>query len=142
MVLVKMRALDQIRSLRTGFAVPVEGTLGAMRRAALSFLALLALAGCQRGTGETEAWTKSPFGRDVDRICNAESRSGAGDNAYANRDIQAAMWLGQNIESQEGRDLLASLSPLPPPEKARKLDEAAKTAGLTAGCPTARAWSP
>ena len=106
-------------------------------------LAAMAIPSCQRGTpagADPEPWRKTPFGRDVDRICNAEARSGANENPYSNRDVQVAMWLGQQIESDEGRNLLATLSPLPPPRKVQELDAAAAKVGL-ADCATARSWS-
>lgn len=99
---------------------------------------LAALFGCQKGTT-----APTPYERDLDRICHAEEQSGAAEQHEGARALAVAQWLGANIETQQGRELLASMNApgVGPADKARILDEAAASAGIE-HCPTARAWAP
>lgn len=104
----------------------------------LALFGLLAAFGCQKG-----AEAPTPFERDVDRICHAEEHSKAAEQHEGARGLAVAQWLGANIETQEGRELLARMNRdgNGPADKARVLDEAAAAAGIE-HCPTARAWAP
>jgi len=106
-----------------------------------SFVALMALtlaAACQKSTGRAE-WGSSAFGRDMDRICNALTQSGASSEPEGSRMVIVAQWLGTNLESQEGRDFLARIQPLGPADKAAALEGEATRVALP-GCPLARLW--
>lgn len=97
-------------------------------------LALAVTLGCQkRSEPEDHA------SHDIERICDVERLSGADRDETAARSVIAAEWLGRHIETQEGRDFLASLVPLKPADKAARLRAEAARAGL-ADCPTAAAW--
>lgn len=100
-------------------------------------LALVALVfvGCQSG----KQAKPSAYVEDLARICNAEAMSGAGEQDPNRRSLFVATWLGNNLVTQEARDLLAKQAPLPPKEKAALLRGEAKEAGLS-GCPTADTW--
>ena len=81
----------------------------------------------------------TPFGRDVQRICDATALSGALEVDEAYRSITVAQWLAQKVESQEGRDLLGRVARLPPKKKAAELRAAATKIGLPV-CETAVSW--
>jgi hypothetical protein len=103
----------------------------------LTLVGLVALFGCQKGEKAPTAYE-----RDVDRICHAEEHSGAAEHDGP-RTLVIAQWLGENIETDEGRELLARVTrdDNDPAAKARILDEAATAAGID-DCPTARTWVP
>jgi hypothetical protein len=81
----------------------------------------------------------SGFARDVARICSAVSSSGAASQPEGNRVFVVAQWLGQNLESPEGRKFLGTIQPMGAADKAKALDAAATSAGLTS-CDLARDW--
>jgi hypothetical protein len=81
----------------------------------------------------------TPYAQDVERICNVERLSGALDQDESQRSMTSAMWLASNVQTAEGRELLARQSPLPPPDKAALLRAEAVEVGL-ASCPTADSW--
>jgi hypothetical protein len=83
----------------------------------------------------------SRYGRDIERLCNAEAESGALEEAEEARQIIVAKWLGANIETPEGHAFLAKIQPLAAGDKAAALDREAQKVGL-AGCPLARRWKP
>lgn len=97
---------------------------------------------CERGEskGKEGAFESSPFGRDLDRICHAEERSGAKAEPEGGRAITVANWLGQNLESQAGRDFLGRLARTAPADKAQLLTAEAAKLGIDP-CPLAGAWS-
>jgi hypothetical protein len=110
----------------------------ALRGAVLGVLLSLAITGCQRGDRATE-WRSTPLGRDVDRICNALEQSGARQQPAGAHQMLVAQWLGSHIESQDGRDFLASLARLEGAAKADALDAKAKEVGI-ATCPLSAEW--
>jgi len=81
-----------------------------------------------------------PYRRDVDRICNAEAQSGALELEEGARAMHVAQWLGSHIESQDGREFLASLSRADPKGKAMLLQQESQKLGL-GDCALAQAWS-
>lgn len=118
----------------------------------------LAAPGCQRkkaddrpsaGAAPTAASAKAAskpasgdegYARDVDRICNAEKKSGADELDEGARSMHVAQWLGANIETAAGRDLLGRLRPLKPQDKVELLEGQALEVGLE-DCALARSWS-
>ena len=54
---------------------------------------------------------------DLDRLCNAEERSGALDLPTGDRALHTGIWLAKNIETQEVRDFVAALTKLGPEER-------------------------
>ena len=95
----------------------------------------LILVGCQSGKdAKPQAYVE-----DLERICNAEAMSGADELDPNGRSLFVATWLGNNLVTQEARDLMGKQAPLPPKEKAALLRAEAKEAGLP-GCPTADTW--
>jgi len=113
----------------------------AVRACALAVVATLVTAlsasACQSGKGRAD-WRSTPFGRDMDRICNAVEQSGASQQPDS-RAFLIAQWLGRNLESQEGRHFLAKIQPLEGAAKADALDDQARQVGL-GGCPLALEW--
>lgn len=86
-----------------------------------------------------ERWQGTPLARDLDRICNVIERSGAAQLPEGERVLATTQWLPANIESEAGREFLASIANLDGDAKAAALDEGARKAGL-ASCPTAELW--
>ncbi len=92
----------------------------------LLLVSLLALSACD---SKTEPKTReeptpiaapileTPIQRDLDRICNAEEQSGALHEAPNARATHVGMWLANNLESQQARDLSAKLVALAPEER-------------------------
>lgn len=101
---------------------------------AAALVAAVVAPACQKGES-----AEDHARHDIERICNVERLSGADREESAARSVIAAEWLGRHIETQEGRDFLASLVPLPPAGKAARLREEAARAGLE-DCPTAAVW--
>jgi hypothetical protein len=101
-------------------------------------LLLVALAACQDGTSSGPAVSVA-YKKDVERICDVEKLAGVADHPGENHQLLTAMWLGENLETSEARDFLATLSPMPPAEKANALRDEAKRAGLS-GCALAATW--
>ncbi len=98
-------------------------------------LLVLVFVGCQSGkSAKPQAYVE-----DLERICNAEAMSGAGELDPNGRSLFVATWLANNLVTQEARDLMAKQAPLPPKQKAALLRAEAKEAGLP-GCPTADTW--
>ncbi len=91
-------------------------------------------------TSTSEFTPAGAFARDVQRICDATARSGALEQEEAYRAVTVAQWLAQNIESQDGRDLLARVARLAPKGKVTELRAAAAKIGLP-DCATAAAWT-
>jgi hypothetical protein len=108
-----------------------------MRRALLATLAGLSLisllVACQRGEGKT------PFQRDMERICHAERLSGAHEQHEGHRSLLVGQWLAENLETPEARSLLAQIFQAAPAEKSALLTEAAREAGIR-DCPIAQVW--
>ncbi len=84
-------------------------------------------------------WRSSPLGRDLDRICNVVERSGAAALPEGEQVMATLQWLPANIESESGREFLASIAQLEGDAKADALDAGARRAGLS-DCPTALLW--
>jgi hypothetical protein len=106
-------------------------------------VALSSIAACQHGEeGSPAAGPATPLDRDIDRICNAEARSGALEQPEGTgRQVVIAQWLGANIESDDGHQFLVTIQPLEGAAKAKALREAATRAHLPA-CPLADSWAP
>ncbi len=84
----------------------------------------------------------SAFHRDIHKICNAESLSGANEmeNGY-NRAMTVAKWLGENLRTPEGRRFLGETARLGDPrKKAKALAAQAEKSGV-ASCPLVKTWS-
>lgn len=85
------------------------------------------------------AWRATPLGRDLDRICNVVERSGASALPEGEQVMATLQWLPANIESESGREFLASIAQLEGDAKADALDAGARKVGLS-DCPTALLW--
>lgn len=94
--------------------------------------------GCQRGSTEG-AWKQTAMGRDLDRICNVMKYSGAEQEGPENHAFVTAQWLGQNLESGEGRDFLVEIAQLGAGKKGSALEAKALQVGVTE-CPTVALW--
>lgn len=81
----------------------------------------------------------TPMARDLNRICNAEELSGALELQPAERAMHTGIWLAQNLESQEARDLSAALTKLGPAERIARLQRATSEHGIKA-CEILHAW--
>lgn len=82
---------------------------------------------------------QTPYSRDVERICDSVQLSGAQDMPENDRVFTIAMWLGSNVETQDGRDFLVRIQPLVGEDKARALEDEAKRVGLRT-CALAAEW--
>lgn len=121
-------------------------------------LACAVASACQRKPSETKAtepaappvglapvaaapgtWRDTPLGRDLDRICNVVERSGAAALPEGEQVMATLQWLPANIESESGREFLASIAHLEGDAKADALDAGARKVGLS-DCPTAGLW--
>lgn len=127
-------------------AQPVfRGTFVPMMRATSLAVVLLALyaAGCQRKQSATDVeaagWSTSPIGRDLDRICNVVRYAGVEDRDSGEQLLATLDWLPRNIESEAGRDFLASIANLTGSAKADALDAGALKVGIK-DCPISRRW--
>lgn len=111
-------------------------------RSAFLFGWLLA-AGCQQGNppaADQATGPTSPYGQDMDRICNSEERSGALAQPEGARTVAVAQWLGNNLQTAEARAFLVTLAQTRAEEKAALIMKEATRAGLS-DCPLARSWS-
>lgn len=77
---------------------------------------------------------------DLDTICHALERSGAGAGAPAERLSRAGKWLEQNVQSSKGKTFFGNLGMADAPTRARILREEAAKVGITT-CPLADAWA-
>jgi uncharacterized protein (TIGR02145 family) len=78
------------------------------------------------------------FNDDIKTICRAPENAGI-TNAYYDPSQKAeklAVYISSNLRTSEGKEFFASLAGLQPEEKVKKLEEAAKKAGLDC-CPIA-----
>ena len=81
----------------------------------------------------------TPMARDIDRICNAEELSGALDLQPGERAMHAGIWLAENLESQEARNLSAALTKLSPDERIARLQNEVE-ANRIPSCEILHAW--
>lgn len=81
----------------------------------------------------------SPYAKDVDKLCNAMTLSGAMDQPEDARQLVVAKWLGGNLDTAEIHTFLVKLQPMSPADKVAALDAEAKKVGL-ADCPLSAAW--
>src|SRR5437764_6044985 len=84
------------------------------------------LLACQTGSATVPA----AYARDVQRLCDAVSQSGAGSAQGGDRTVLIAMWLGKNLETQELRDFLVKMQAMTPAQKRAALEAEATRAGL------------
>ena len=103
---------------------------------ALALVTLALAAGCG-----SEPRRTGVLGRELDKICHAVDLAGAASEEDANRMAMVAMWLDQNIKSEEGLAFLRTFSRLGEDKAARyrMLDEAARANGVT-DCPLLAFW--
>jgi hypothetical protein len=109
-----------------------------VRLACRCALLVVALTACQRGATDG-GWKRSALGRDLDRICHVMAYSGADKEGPENHAYLTAQWLGQNLESSEGRAFLVDIAPKQPAAKAQLLQSQALAVGV-ADCPTVAMW--
>jgi hypothetical protein len=116
---------------------------------------LLVVTACQSGSGATTKppppkgtepgsaagsdWKTSAYGRDFERLCNAEKYSGALEEPEEARPLMVAQWLGPNLETSQAHDFLVHIQPLGPMDKYVAIDGEAHRLGLT-DCPLALVW--
>jgi hypothetical protein len=119
---------------------------------------LVVVAACQSGSGASSSppssapakstepgsavgsdWKASAYGRDFERLCNAETYSGASEQPEEARPLMVAQWLGPNLETSEAHDFLVHIQPLGPMDKFVAIDGEAHRLGLT-DCPLALVW--
>lgn len=85
------------------------------------------------------AWRATPLGRDLDRICNVIERAGVAQLPEGEQVMATIAWLPKNIESDAGREFLASIANLDGNAKADALEAGARRVGL-GPCPVAQMW--
>jgi hypothetical protein len=84
-------------------------------------------------------WQATALGRDLDRICNVVAYAGVADKPADEQLMATLEWLPRNIESEAGKDFLASIANLDGNAKADALDAGAHRVGLK-DCPIAGRW--
>ena len=77
---------------------------------------------------------------DFENLCHSEQRSGADRDDTGNRTVTIAMWLGENVKTQGGRDFLAKFSRTQPDQKAALLESERARLGLDE-CPLIATWT-
>lgn len=110
-----------------------------MMRLMLSLL-LTTLVGCQSKPKEDKP--KAPptaFERDLDRMCNVLSFSGALELQPGERAMHVGIWLAQNMESKQARELSAELTQLEPAPRIKRMQEVLAQHGISQ-CPTVQTW--
>ena len=85
------------------------------------------------------SWAATPLGRDMDRICNVIERAGVAHLSEGEQAMATIAWLPKNIESEAGREFLASIANLEGNAKADALEQGARRVGL-AECALAQLW--
>lgn len=100
-----------------------------------SIAALALVVGCSRGGGQVS----DEYRADITNLCDSVRLSGNADVHDDSRVMAIAMWLGQNIHTQEGKDFLVRIQPLKGEPRAKALDEEAKRVGLLS-CPLSAEW--
>lgn len=101
---------------------------------------LLLLLGCQQGSeerGARPAAVSPAYRQDVERLCDVLRLSGADQLPAGERMFTTATWLGDNLQTSEGRDFLVTFQQAT--DKAGALRAEAARVGL-AGCPLADEW--
>ena len=84
-------------------------------------------------------WKATGYGRDLEKLCNAEKYSGALDQPEDARSIMVARWLGPNLETNKMRAFLVKIQPLNGAAKGDAMRAEAASVGLD-DCPTAELW--
>lgn len=75
--------------------------------------------------------TETGYAADMKRICNAKALSGADKETDPRRRIEVMVtWLRANIETEEGKKLLASMASVIPSERGDRLRSEARKVGL------------
>lgn len=90
-----------------------------LRKLGGAIAVVLALVACQSGAPAEKALTG--YSKDVDRICGAMEQSGALELEEGGRAMHVGIWLARNLETQDGRELSATLVALPPQDRVAKL---------------------
>lgn len=111
-----------------------------MKWIALAF----ALAACQHGEAGSPPPADQPavtdaYRADIAALCDVVHRSGADQVSDPERPQVTAMWLSQNITTEDAHKFLARIQPLEGEPKARALDDEAHRVGLP-GCALADEW--
>ena len=83
---------------------------------------------------------ETPLQRDLGRICNAESLSGALDLPIGDRAMHTGIWLAGQIETREGRELCSQLRALKHQERIAKLGKELEK-NPVADCEILERWS-
>ena len=101
----------------------------------------LVLVGCHRHDGApTGAAHVTPeYRADIENLCDSLQRSGADKISDDTRTVAMAMWLGKNVQTEEGHKFLVSIQSLVGEDHARALDDEAHRVGL-ASCALSAEW--
>jgi hypothetical protein len=97
----------------------------------------VALAACQRGEAEQKPKPEG-YAADIQKICDVRALSGT-DKDRDGASVKIAIWLGQNLKTEEGKHFLVEIQPLQGQAKADALNAEAKRNGLS-DCALASEW--
>jgi hypothetical protein len=99
------------------------------------------MSACQSGTNDKpeSAAITAGYRADISRLCNVMHLSGADEQAPEERVYTTANWLGNNLETQQGRDYLVTFTQASDPDKPKTLLAEAKRVGVSP-CPLADHW--
>ena len=101
---------------------------------------VLGLSACQSGTTEkSKEQVSAGYRDDISRLCNVMHLSGADEQAPEERVYTTANWLGNNLETQQGRDFLVTFTQAQDKDKPQTLLAEATRVGV-APCPLADHW--
>jgi len=104
-------------------------------------VAVAGMSGCQSGSSESKpaATPASALYRaDIARLCDVIHQSGADQRPDEERMYVTAQWLGDNLQTEEGRAFLVTFQQSA--DKAATLLAEAKRVGVDA-CPLASLWT-
>ena len=96
---------------------------------------------CQSGTNEKpeDMPITAGYRADIADLCNVMHLSGADERPEEERVFTTAQWLGNNLETQEGRDFLVTFTQAPDKDKPAVLLAEAKRVRVE-HCPLADYW--
>jgi hypothetical protein len=128
-------AVDEPRWARHSAAVPLLRT-GPLLASVVLSITVGAGAGC-----ESEAPRGNVLARELDKICHAVELSGAPLDGTTNDLGATAVWLGENIKTEEGLAFLRAFAVLgnDKPARYKMLDDAARANGVR-DCPLLAYW--
>jgi hypothetical protein len=113
----------------------------------LALVLVVAASGCQGGEQSAGAApstaagsaTTAEYAKDIERLCNVMTLSGADQQGPGDRMLTTANWLSENMKTPEAKRFMLQTNQTPADTRAAVLEAEATRVGLT-GCPLAAMW--